>query len=99
MKTTLLVSAASAAFILITGCARTGAPTGANDATAASHVRTSANAAPNADDTRATLLDATSASSAASQKSGDFVVYRFTGSFRKKPLTLTQRVVEVKGMI
>src|SRR6516165_10309258 len=28
---------------------------------------------------------------------GDFVVYRFTGSFRKTPLTLTQRVVARKG--
>src|SRR6516165_1687988 len=28
---------------------------------------------------------------------GDFVVYRFTGSFRRTPLTLTQRVVARKG--
>jgi hypothetical protein len=32
-----------------------------------------------------------------SQKAGDFVVYRFSGSYRATPLTLVQRVVEVKG--
>lgn len=31
------------------------------------------------------------------QKPGDFVVYKFSGSYRKQPLTLTQRVVDVKG--
>jgi hypothetical protein len=30
---------------------------------------------------------------------GDFVVYRFTGSFRRKPLTLTERVVARKGAV
>jgi len=31
------------------------------------------------------------------QKVGDYVVYKFSGSYRKTPLLLTQRVVEVKG--
>lgn len=31
------------------------------------------------------------------QKPGDYVTYRFSGSFRKTPLTLTQRVVDVQG--
>jgi hypothetical protein len=30
---------------------------------------------------------------------GDFVVYRFTGSFRRAPLTLTERVVAKKGSV
>lgn len=30
---------------------------------------------------------------------GDFVVYRFTGSFRKAPLTLTERVIARKGSL
>jgi hypothetical protein len=30
---------------------------------------------------------------------GDFVVYRFTGTFRRAPLTLTERVVARKGAI
>jgi hypothetical protein len=33
------------------------------------------------------------------QKTGDYVVYRFSGSYRKTPLTLTQRVIDVKGTI
>lgn len=35
----------------------------------------------------------------ASRKVGDFVVYRFTGSFRKATLTLTEKVVAKKGTI
>jgi hypothetical protein len=31
------------------------------------------------------------------RKAGDFIVYRFSGSFRKAPLTLTQRVIERRG--
>ncbi len=34
---------------------------------------------------------------AVAQKPGDYVTYRFSGSFRKTPLTLIQRVVDVKG--
>ncbi len=30
---------------------------------------------------------------------GDFVVYRFSGAFRKAPLTLTQRVIAKKGSL
>lgn len=40
----------------------------------------------------ATDTDATPA-----RATGDFVVYKFTGSFRNKPLTLTERVVAKKG--
>jgi hypothetical protein len=35
-----------------------------------------------------------SGSDATARRPGDFVTYRFSGSFRKTPLTLTQRVIE-----
>ena len=97
MKTTLLFSAAL--IVLSTGCARTGAPSGASSTNAATHVRSSARSAQSADDARATLLALPTESTSAAQKAGDFVVYRFTGTFRKKALTLTERVVEVKGAL
>jgi len=34
---------------------------------------------------------------AAGETAGDFVVYRFSGSFRKHALTLTQRVISIDG--
>jgi hypothetical protein len=34
---------------------------------------------------------------AAGQTTGDFVVYRFSGSFHRYPITLTQRVISVDG--
>jgi hypothetical protein len=37
---------------------------------------------------------APSESAAFAQKAGDFVVYRFSGGYRKTPLVLTQRVIE-----
>ncbi len=39
------------------------------------------------------------ATTVAARTPGDFVVYRFTGSFRKAPLTLTERVVAKKGAL
>jgi len=33
------------------------------------------------------------------RKPGDFIVYRFSGSFRKAPLTLTERVVAREGAV
>ncbi len=39
------------------------------------------------------------ATAAAARTPGDFVVYRFTGSFRKAPLTLTERVVARAGQV
>jgi hypothetical protein len=35
--------------------------------------------------------------SAQARNAGDYVVYRFSGSYRKSPITLTERVVERKG--
>ncbi len=39
------------------------------------------------------------ATTVAARTPGDFVVYRFTGSFRKAPLTLAERVVARKGAV
>jgi hypothetical protein len=39
------------------------------------------------------------ATAASARAPGDFVVYRFTGSFRKAPLTLTERVIARKGSL
>jgi hypothetical protein len=96
MKTTLLVSAAF--LVLSTGCARTGAPSGASSATSPLHARAASHAT-DASDARASLLALPAPSVAIAQKPGDFIVYRFSGSFRKKALTLTERVVDVKGAL
>lgn len=97
MKTTLLATAAL--IVLSTGCARTGAPSGAKGAASPTHARTSAQAQSDASDARATLLALPAESVTLAQKPGDFIVYRFSGSFRKKALTLTERVVDVKGAL
>ena len=43
--------------------------------------------------------DAPKAVPANARKPGDFVVYRFSGSFRKEPLTIAQRVIDRQGSI
>jgi hypothetical protein len=43
--------------------------------------------------------DAPKAIAANARKPGDFVVYRFSGSFRKEPLTIAQRVIDRQGSI
>jgi hypothetical protein len=45
-------------------------------------------------ETSATVTDAAARAALAA---GDFVVFKFTGSFRKEPVTLTQRVVAREG--
>src|SRR5262249_23925235 len=49
----------------------------------------------------AALDDATDVASEesaeASRKPGDFVVYRFSGTFREEPITLTERVIAREG--
>jgi hypothetical protein len=40
-----------------------------------------------------------SESAAFTQKPGDYVVYKFSGAFKKRPLTLTQRVVEASDVL
>jgi hypothetical protein len=45
------------------------------------------------------LADAALASAPGARVPGDFVVYRFSGSFRKVPLTLTERVIDRRGAV
>lgn len=96
MNRTLLTLAMAS--LLATGCAGVSlAPTAATPASArtetpaAAAEETTAKAAPAADAT------ASEAEMTGARKAGDFIVYRFTGSFRKAPLTLTERVIERRG--
>jgi hypothetical protein len=50
-----------------------------------------------ADTTAAAQTPATTADDTSARKPGDFIVYRFSGSFRKAPLTLTERVIDRRG--
>ncbi len=84
------------ASLLATGCAGVSlAPGAATPAAAEKPVaaaeETTAKAEP------ATDAKATEAETTGARKAGDFIVYRFTGSFRKAPLTLTERVIERRG--
>ena len=96
MNRTLLTLAMAS--LLATGCAGVSlAPTAATPASAraetpaAATEETTATTAPAADAT------ASEAETTGARRAGDFIVYRFTGSFRKTPLTLTERVVERRG--
>lgn len=98
------------ASILATGCAS--APLAARTATSA-HAKkattrqlastategASADASPEATSKQEAAVDASPAADTTARKPGDFVVYRFSGSFRKAPLTLTQRVLDRSGSI
>jgi hypothetical protein len=78
------------AVVLAAGCAHS-AP---EAFTPASVVPTPSAALGSVDETHAGVEHLASESAAFTQKPGDYVVYRFSGGFRKTPLTLTQRVVE-----
>ncbi len=75
--------------LLLGGCGRA-ALTAPEHATTAARTETRADAKTNA-------ADATLASADGARKPGDFVVYKFSGSFRKTPLTLTEKVVAREG--
>ena len=97
MNRTLLTLAMAS--LLATGCARATlapvaqSPASADQAPAAAAEATTAKAAPEpVAEAKATEAETTGARSA-----GDFIVYRFTGSFRKAPLTLTERVIARQG--
>ena len=97
MNRTLLTLAMAS--LLATGCARANlAPVAASPASAdqaPAAAETTEKAAPEATaDAKATEAETTGARTA-----GDFIVYRFTGSFRKAPLTLTERVIERRGAL
>jgi hypothetical protein len=73
--------------ILLGGCGRAAL-------TAPDHATTSARIE-KAADAKSTTADAQATEGA--RKAGDFVVYRFSGSFRKTPLTLTEKVIAREG--
>ncbi len=97
MNRTLLTLAMAS--LLATGCAGVthapvaASPASAEKALAAAAEETTAKAALEA----AGGATASAAETTGSRTVGDFIVYRFTGSFRKAPLTLTERVIERRG--
>jgi hypothetical protein len=107
MTRTLLTLATAS--ILVTGCGRAAleqaaaspAPIAdARVAKTAPEAPAPAAAAPDAE--KAEAIDATALTAApavGARTPGDFVVYRFTGSFRKAPLTLTEKVVARSGAL
>lgn len=104
MKRTLLTLAMTSLFAV--GCGHAGSAAKASNAPMASaHAARAAkaaarhaSAAPEAAAKSAAPIAAT-AESGDARAPGDFVVYRFSGSFRKAPITLTQRVVARKGQV
>jgi hypothetical protein len=105
MNRILLTLATASVFVV--GCGRAALDQGAAAPVAAivekanATVETKADPAPAA---KADARDEVGAESAAApvasaRMPGDFVVYRFTGSFRKAPLTLTEKVVARSGGI
>ena len=95
-----LLTLAMASF-LATGCARANlapvapSPASAEMAPAAAAEQATAKAPPEP----AAEVKAPEAETTGARTAGDFIVYRFTGSFRKAPLTLTERVIERRGAI
>src|SRR4051794_16355329 len=91
MKRILLTIATASIFA--TGCGALSAPQAPTVPSPAT-VEAPANAASN----EAAATDAPSTPEAdGARVPGDFVVYRFSGSFRKTPLTLTERVIAREG--
>ena len=86
---------ALSAVVLAAGCARS-APEASFPASAA-HAPGAAFGS--VDETPAGADHVSSESAAFTQKPGDYVVYRFSGGFRKAPLLLTQRVVEASDLL
>src|SRR5690349_4725633 len=88
------------ASILALGCGHAAESRGALAPARASTTLTRRPAAKAGVPTPAVGIDAEPAAATATLRApGDFVVYRFTGSFRATPLTLTERVVARKGSI
>jgi hypothetical protein len=94
MNRTLLTFALASLFA--TGCARANlAPvaTAASESATKAEVKATAEkveeAAPASEAKASEAAETTGA-----RKAGDFIVYRFSGSFRKAPITLTERVIE-----
>lgn len=97
MNRTLLTLAMAS--LLATGCARANlAPTAATPASE-SATKTPTKAAAEAEKAAPEAAAPEAAEVTGARKAGDFIVYRFSGSFRKAPLTLTERVVERRGSL
>ena len=100
MNRTLLTFAMAS--LLATGCARaTLAPTAATPASehAAKAPTKAADADAEADKAAPEAAPSESAEVTGARKAGDFIVYRFSGSFRKAPMTLTERVIARHGSL
>lgn len=90
-----LLTLAMASF-LATGCARANlAPSAATPASARAEKAPAAEAT--AEATPEPAVAASEPETTGARKAGDFIVYRFSGSFRKAPLTLTERVIDRRG--
>lgn len=102
MNRTLLTFAMAS--LLATGCARANlAPTAATPASEHAAKAPTKEAAKDAAKAPSEVSKEATASAAAettgARKAGDFIVYRFSGSFREAPLTLTERVIERRGAL
>jgi hypothetical protein len=101
MTRTLLATTLASLSILTAGCGTAALPRGAEapeaEARAAlADAKGSSDGSAYDDDG---LEDASGdATAALARAPGDFIVYRFSGSFRKAPLTLTQKVFAREGM-
>ncbi len=98
MNRTLLTFAMAS--LLATGCARANlAPTAATPASARAAKTLARDAAADAEKAAPEAAASEAAEVTGARKAGDFIVYRFSGSFRKAPLTLTERVIERRGAL
>ena len=97
MNRTLLTFAMAS--LLATGCARANlAPTAATPASEHA-AKEPAKADAEAEKAAPEAPAGEAAEVTGARKAGDFIVYRFSGSFRKAPMTLTERVIERRGAL
>src|SRR5262245_37757507 len=92
MNRIFLSLATATSLVTLAGCARTLTEARTNAVAPAAHKVAVTKRAPAAnqdpDDTAEAAQEGFSG-----RKPGDFVVYRFSGNFRRAPITLTQRVI------
>lgn len=84
---------ASTLSLLVVGCGQAAMPAAVATTNAPAHAFRSE--APEAD----VVVAEKPENPALARKPGDFVVFRYTGSFRKTPLTLTERVIAREGSV
>jgi hypothetical protein len=96
-----ILSVLATASIFVVGCGQAALPQVATAPAAPAPALAAAPAAPATTDAAKDEIggEAAPAPAPASRMPGDFVVYRFTGSFRKTPLTLTEKVVARRGAL